>query len=79
MMAKNDPHKHPEPESDEALEPKVSCDVCLTEIPHSEARSAEGQEYVRYFCGLDCYERWLQEDDGEPEGGKEQGEGGSPS
>lgn len=78
-MAENDPHKHPASESDEAVEPKVSCDVCLVEIPQSEARSAEGQDYVRYFCGLDCYERWLGENGGEPEGAAEGGEGAGPS
>lgn len=53
-MAKNEPRE----KTDQSLEPKVSCDVCLTEIPETEARSAEGDEYVRYFCGLDCYEQW---------------------
>jgi hypothetical protein len=37
---------------------KVECEVCLKEIPGSEARSAEAVGYVAYFCGLDCYERW---------------------
>lgn len=36
----------------------VRCGVCRKEIPRSEARSAEAHEYVFYFCGLDCYERW---------------------
>jgi hypothetical protein len=43
---------------EEPLDEKVSCEVCLTEVPKSEARSAEGRDYVLYFCGLDCYEAW---------------------
>ena len=41
-----------------ANETKVKCEVCLKEIPQSEAKSAEAIDYVLYFCGLDCYERW---------------------
>lgn len=37
---------------------KVSCDVCRTEIPASVAVRAEGQDYVRHFCGLSCYRKW---------------------
>ena len=36
----------------------VACEVCLKEIPRSVARSAEGVDYVYYFCGADCYARW---------------------
>ena len=36
----------------------VSCEVCLTEIPKSVARSYEGPDYVYYFCGGDCYQKW---------------------
>ena len=36
----------------------VPCAVCLREIPKSAACSAEDQDYVLYFCGLDCYEDW---------------------
>jgi hypothetical protein len=46
---------------------KVSCEVCLSEIPPSEARSEEGEDYVRYFCGLDCFDVW--ESQAGPEGG----------
>jgi hypothetical protein len=46
---------------------KVSCDVCLEEIPLSEARSEEGQEYVRYFCGLECFDTWENRAEGEGE------------
>ena len=38
--------------------PLVKCEVCLTEIPQSEAQCAEAKDYVLYFCGLDCYREW---------------------
>lgn len=37
---------------------KVSCKMCLKEIPKSEAKSAEATDYVLYFCGLECYAKW---------------------
>jgi hypothetical protein len=39
-------------------ETQVACEICLREIPLSEARSDEASDYVRYFCGLDCYDQW---------------------
>ena len=39
----------------------VSCEVCLKEVPKSEAQSAEARDYVAYFCGLECYEEWAAE------------------
>ena len=36
----------------------VDCEVCLKEIPVSEANSEEARDYVVYFCGLECYARW---------------------
>ncbi len=39
---------------------RVSCEVCLKLIPKSEASSAEARDYVAYFCGLDCYEKWCR-------------------
>jgi len=41
-------------------EEHVQCDVCLKEIPASEAKSAEASDYVAHFCGLDCYEKWTK-------------------
>ena len=41
----------------------VSCKVCLKEVPKSEANSAEAQEYVMYFCGVDCYDQWQKGED----------------
>lgn len=40
---------------------KVSCKMCLKEIPKSEAKSAEAIDYVLYFCGLECYAKWKTE------------------
>lgn len=37
---------------------KVECQVCLKEVPLSEAKSEEATDYVIHFCGLDCYEKW---------------------
>ncbi len=36
----------------------VECEVCLKEIPSSEAKMEEASDYVAYFCGLDCFEKW---------------------
>ena len=40
----------------------VKCEVCLKEIPKSEAKNAEARDYVAYFCGLECYEEWEEEE-----------------
>ena len=39
----------------------VKCEVCLKEIPKSEAQNAEARDYVAYFCDLKCYEDWVAE------------------
>lgn len=36
----------------------IKCEICLKEIPKSEAQSFEAQDYVMHFCGLDCYSKW---------------------
>ena len=36
----------------------MKCAACLKEIPKSEAKSAEAVDYVMYFCGLHCFEKW---------------------
>lgn len=45
----------PEKNDDEVV---VSCAVCLKEIPHEHAGKDETEDYVRYFCGLECYQQW---------------------
>jgi hypothetical protein len=41
-----------------SLEPKVHCEVCRQEVPQSLAKSVEAQDYVLFFCGLDCFDAW---------------------
>ena len=43
----------------------LECKVCLKEIPVSEAKMAEADEYVYHFCGLECYAKWRAQE--EPE------------
>lgn len=44
----------------------VSCDVCLKEVPLSEATTPEAVDYVAHFCGLECYEKWRKESESKP-------------
>ena len=37
---------------------RVSCEICMKEVPASEAIVPEATDYVVYFCGLECYEKW---------------------
>ena len=46
----------------------VPCDVCLKEIPRSEAQISEVDDYVLHFCGIECYDKWHKEN-GENPGG----------
>ena len=39
---------------------RVACEVCLNEIPASEAQHAEAGDYVMHFCGLGCYQVWRE-------------------
>ncbi|WP_455220835.1 DUF3330 domain-containing protein [Kaarinaea lacus] len=41
----------------------VECEVCLKEIPASEAQSEEVNDYVLYFCGLECFDKWRNPED----------------
>ncbi len=43
----------------------IKCDVCLKEVPLSEAKNAEASDYVAHFCGLDCYDKWLKKSEDE--------------
>ena len=36
------------------IQNKLSCEECCETIPHT----AEAEEYVLHFCGLNCYEKW---------------------
>ena len=48
---------HPRPQS---VAEKISCEVCHKEIPLSEAKRFEAEDYVANFCGLDCFSTWKQ-------------------
>lgn len=50
----SDKFKRPNPEEPEQL----ACEICLTEIPKNLGHSAEGEEYVHHFCGIECLEKW---------------------
>ena len=39
---------------------RVSCKVCRKEVPKSESVVPEASDYLIYFCGLDCYDKWKQ-------------------
>lgn len=41
---------------------QVECEVCLKEIPASEAKSEEAADYVHHFCGLACYAKWKEQE-----------------
>ena len=43
----------------------IACEICIKEIPKSEAKVAEASEYVYYFCGSDCYAKWSKENEKE--------------
>lgn len=38
---------------------QVFCAVCLRQVPRSAAAMDEARDYVAYFCGLDCYDKWV--------------------
>jgi len=46
----------PKPKPEEP--PTIACEICLKEIPRSEALNAQAEDYVVHFCGLDCYRAW---------------------
>ncbi|WP_444993887.1 DUF3330 domain-containing protein [Aliikangiella sp. IMCC44359] len=35
---------------------QLSCEECCQNIPYSR----ESEDYVVYFCGLDCYRKWQE-------------------
>ncbi|WP_296226587.1 DUF3330 domain-containing protein [Ralstonia sp. UBA689] len=39
----------------------VSCEICMKEVPISEAFVPEASDYVAYFCGLECYAQWRRQ------------------
>ena len=43
------------------VEALVSCDVCRREIPQSAVFTPEAADYIGAFCGLECYQKFLEE------------------
>lgn len=41
---------------------RVACEICLKEVPLSEAIVPEAVDYVAHFCGLACYDKWKTAD-----------------
>jgi hypothetical protein len=39
----------------------VNCEACLKEVHHSQYETEEVNDYVMYFCGIECYRRWREE------------------
>jgi hypothetical protein len=39
----------------------LPCAVCQKEVAKSVAVTSEDQDYLLYFCGLDCYESWAED------------------
>lgn len=37
---------------------RITCEICLKEVPITEATVPEATDYVVHFCGLECYEKW---------------------
>jgi hypothetical protein len=42
---------------------KVTCEVCFKEIPISEAKNVKATDYIMYYCGLDCYDKWRKQEE----------------
>jgi len=51
----------------------VTCEVCLKEVPVSEATVPEASDYFVHFCGLECYEKWKNQGDKSKVQGKNPG------
>ncbi len=49
----------------------LTCDFCLTDLPHSDAIREEGKDYVAHFCGLTCFEAWRRRHEHEQRVGKQ--------
>jgi hypothetical protein len=42
---------------------RIACEICLKEVPLSEATVPEGTDYFVHFCGLDCFQAWQRQQD----------------
>jgi len=50
-------------ENDQVADDQISCEICLKEVPSTDAKSVELNDYVVHFCGLECYDQWQHKDD----------------
>jgi hypothetical protein len=41
---------------------RIACEICLKEVPISEAKSEEASDYFFHFCGIDCYTQWKEQE-----------------
>ena len=48
-------------ELDTACAP-ATCELCLAELPPDEIENSDAQDYVRHYCGPDCFEQWRLRD-----------------
>jgi Domain of unknown function (DUF3330) len=39
----------------------ISCEICLKSIPKQDSKYIEADDYVAYFCGLECYDLWVKQ------------------
>ena len=39
----------------------IACEMCMKEVPITEATIPEAADYVAHFCGLECYEKWKKQ------------------
>lgn len=47
--------------NDEKDTEQIKCELCLKQVPLSEAHLEEAEDYVIHFCGLDCYDKWREQ------------------
>lgn len=41
----------------------MACEICLKEIPVSEAACEEASDYVLFYFGARCHDRWRHQQD----------------
>lgn len=39
----------------------IDCEICLTQIPTDSGTNGETDDYVYHFCGIECYEKWKEQ------------------
>lgn len=39
----------------------IPCEVCLKEVPQDLAETENANEYILYFCGLECHGIWKKD------------------